>query len=91
MGASLLAGLAACGGMLVAARTCRGGVVIHRLGARASSRRRHRAATTAAWRWRVGPARVATSRIAASVLLPLVGAAAAFAALPARVDVAHPL
>jgi hypothetical protein len=39
----------------------------------------------------LGPARVASSRIAASVLLALVAAAAAFAALVVRVDVAHPL
>src|SRR5918994_3187025 len=39
----------------------------------------------------LGPARVATSRIAASVLLAVVAAAAAFIALVVRVDVAHPL
>ena len=39
----------------------------------------------------LGPARVAVSRIAASVLLAVVAAAAAFAALVVRVDVAHPL
>jgi hypothetical protein len=39
----------------------------------------------------LGPARVAVSRIAASVLLAVVAAAAAFIALVARVDVAHPL
>jgi len=38
-----------------------------------------------------GPARVAVARIAASVLLAVVAAAAAFAALVVRVDVAHPL
>jgi hypothetical protein len=37
----------------------------------------------------LGPARVATSRISASVLLAFVAAAAAFAALVVRVDVAH--
>ena len=39
----------------------------------------------------LGPARVAMSRIAASVLLSVVAAAAAFTALVLRVDVAHPL
>ena len=39
----------------------------------------------------LGPARVAVSRIAASVGLAVVAAAAAFAALVLRVDVAHPL
>ena len=39
----------------------------------------------------LGPARVAASRIAASVLLAVGAAAAAFAALVLRVDVAHPL
>ena len=39
----------------------------------------------------LGPARVATSRIAASVLLSVVAAAAAFTALVLRVDVAHPV
>lgn len=39
----------------------------------------------------LGPARVAASRIAAALLLAFVTAAAAFAALLARVDVAHPL
>ena len=39
----------------------------------------------------LGPARVATSRIAASVLLCVVAAAASFTALVLRVDVAHPL
>jgi hypothetical protein len=38
-----------------------------------------------------GPARVAASRIAASVLLAVVAAAAAFIALTARGDVTHPL
>jgi hypothetical protein len=38
----------------------------------------------------LGPARVAVSRIAASVLLAVVAASAAFLALVARVDVAHP-
>jgi hypothetical protein len=38
----------------------------------------------------LGPARVAASRIAASVLLAVVAAAAAFVAVEARVDVAHP-
>ena len=39
----------------------------------------------------LGPARVASSRIAASVGLAVVAAAAAFVALVVRVDVAHPL
>jgi hypothetical protein len=39
----------------------------------------------------LGPARVASSRIAASVGLAVVAAAAAFIALVIRVDVAHPL
>lgn len=39
----------------------------------------------------LGPARVAASRIAASVVLAVVAAAAAFVALILRVDVAHPL
>lgn len=39
----------------------------------------------------LGPARVASSRIAASVGLAVVAAAAAFIALVVRVDVAHPL
>jgi len=39
----------------------------------------------------LGPVRVARSRIAASVLLAVVAAAAAFAALQARAGVAHPL
>ena len=39
----------------------------------------------------LGPARVAISRIAASTLLAFVAASAAFIALLARVDVAHPL
>src|ERR687897_3800786 len=39
----------------------------------------------------LGPARVAVSRIAASVALAVVAAAAAFIALVVRVDVAHPL
>lgn len=39
----------------------------------------------------LGPSRVAVSRIAASVGLAVVAAAAAFAALVIRVDVAHPL
>lgn len=39
----------------------------------------------------LGPARVAVSRIAASVLLAVVAAATAFVALVVRVDVAHPL
>ena len=39
----------------------------------------------------LGPARVAGSRIAASVSLAVVAAAAAFVALVIRVDVAHPL
>jgi hypothetical protein len=39
----------------------------------------------------LGPTRVAVSRIAASVLLALVAASAAFAALALRIDVAHPL
>ena len=39
----------------------------------------------------LGPARVAVSRIAASVALAIVAAAAAFTALIIRVDVAHPL
>jgi hypothetical protein len=39
----------------------------------------------------LGPSRVAVSRIAASVLLALLAAAAAFAALALRVNVAHPL
>lgn len=39
----------------------------------------------------LGPARVAVARIAASVLLATVAAAAAFAALIVRVDVAHPV
>ena len=39
----------------------------------------------------LGPARVAIARIAASVLLAVVAATAAFAALALRVDVAHPL
>jgi hypothetical protein len=38
----------------------------------------------------LGPARVAVSRIAASVLLAIVAAGAAFGALALRVDVAHP-
>ena len=38
----------------------------------------------------LGPARVAASRIAASVGLAVIAAAAAFAALVIRVDVAHP-
>jgi hypothetical protein len=39
----------------------------------------------------LGPARVASSRIAASVGLAVVAASAAFVALVVRVDVAHPL
>jgi len=39
----------------------------------------------------LGPARVAVSRIAASIGLAVVAAAAAFVALVLRVDVAHPL
>ena len=39
----------------------------------------------------LGPVRVAVSRIVASVLLSVVAAAAAFAALELRIDVAHPL
>jgi hypothetical protein len=39
----------------------------------------------------LGPARVAISRIAASVLLAVLAAAASFAALVLRVDVAHPV
>jgi hypothetical protein len=39
----------------------------------------------------LGPARVASSRIAASVGLAVVAAAAAFVALVVRVDIAHPL
>ena len=39
----------------------------------------------------LGPARVAVSRIAASVALAIIAAAAAFTALIIRVDVAHPL
>src|SRR3954468_47072 len=39
----------------------------------------------------LGPARVAIARIAASVLLAVVAAAAAFSALMVRIDVAHPL
>src|SRR4051794_18343017 len=39
----------------------------------------------------LGPARVALSRITASVLLAVVAAVAAFVALVIRVDVAHPL
>lgn len=39
----------------------------------------------------LGPARVALSRIAASVVLAVTAAAAAFTALVVRVDVAHPL
>ena len=39
----------------------------------------------------LGPARVAVSRIAASVVLAIVAAVAAFLALVVRVDVAHPL
>ena len=39
----------------------------------------------------LGPARVASSRIAASIGLAVVAAAAAFIALVVRVDVAHPL
>jgi hypothetical protein len=39
----------------------------------------------------LGPARVAISRIAASIGLAVVAAVAAFAALALRVDVAHPL
>jgi len=39
----------------------------------------------------LGPARVAGSRIAASIFLAVVAAAAAFMALLVRVDVAHPL
>ena len=39
----------------------------------------------------LGPARVAASRIGASVLLAVVAAGAAFVALVVRVDVAHPL
>src|SRR3954447_4828535 len=38
----------------------------------------------------LGPARVAIARIAASVLLAVVAAAAAFSALMVRIDVAHP-
>ena len=39
----------------------------------------------------LGPARVAGSRIAASILLAVIAAGAAFVALILRVDVAHPL
>ena len=39
----------------------------------------------------LGPARVAGSRIAASIFLAVVAAAAAFMALLVRIDVAHPL
>jgi hypothetical protein len=38
----------------------------------------------------LGPARVAVSRIAASVLLAIVAAGAAFGALALRVDIVHP-
>ena len=53
----------------------------------ASSRRADRRLALAG----LGPARVASSRIAASVGLAVVAAAAAFVALVVRVDVAHPL
>ena len=57
-----------------------------------SSKPRPRAAPTGAWRspgW--GPRAWRASRIAASVGLAVIAAAAAFIALVVRVDVAHPL